>query len=252
MIVNKPLPQVGEVVLVKIGRVMPYGAYCTLIEYNTNAYLPIAEVASGWIKNIHEFIKEGQRETAKVIFIDTAKKAIDVSLKKVNANERKVKVNEYNLETRSEQLLKQALTSIGKVQDFDKTKQKLATNFELYTDVVTIAYDKEDDLRALLGNELAHALHETAIKSIKPKIYEVSYRVELKALNNRGDVGSIRKALEEIEHLDVEVLYEGAPHYKLSAKGDTYPKAEEKIKSAEAVLGKYSGVIFYAVASKVK
>ena len=70
MIIQKELPDVSEFVIIKITKIMPHGAYCRLIEYNSDAYLPISEVSSGWIKNIHEFIKEGQQDVAKVIFVD--------------------------------------------------------------------------------------------------------------------------------------------------------------------------------------
>jgi translation initiation factor 2 subunit 1 len=70
---------------------MPHGAYCELVEYKADAYLPIGEVASGWIKNIREFIKEGQKDVAKVVFVDQNKRALDISLKKVTAKEKKDK-----------------------------------------------------------------------------------------------------------------------------------------------------------------
>ena len=56
MLIKKELPEERELVLVKISKIMPHGAYCELIEYGMDAYLPISEIASGWIKNIHEFI----------------------------------------------------------------------------------------------------------------------------------------------------------------------------------------------------
>ena len=41
---------------------MPYGAFCTLPEYkDLEAFLHVSEVAPRWIKNIHDFISEGQR-----------------------------------------------------------------------------------------------------------------------------------------------------------------------------------------------
>ena len=80
MIIPKKLPDKGDIVLIKINKVMRYGAYCELVEYKMDAYLPIGEVASGWIKNIHEFIREGQKDAAKVSFIDPAKNTVDISL----------------------------------------------------------------------------------------------------------------------------------------------------------------------------
>ncbi len=43
-----------------------------------------------------------------------------------------------------------------------------------------------------------------------------------------------------MEKLGVTVIYEGAPHYKISAEGPSYAVAEGKIKDAQQVLQKYS------------
>jgi len=252
LIISKPLPDVGELVLVRINKVMPFGAYCTLTEYGISAYLPIAEVANGWIKNIHEFIKDGQSAVAKVIFVDKEKRAIDISLKRVSNKEKKDKLNESSMEKRAEQLFKQALERAGKTAEIEAIKQKLAQKFSTYVELLEEAYkpDGAKNLSSVLGSELAEALHDIAVKSIKPKVFEVSYTLELSAKNRKGNIDTIKEALSAIEQLGVQVIYEGAPHYLLRATGETYPVAEGKITKAEAALEKYEKQLAYNVLKK--
>ncbi|MGC8676543.1 MAG: S1 RNA-binding domain-containing protein [Candidatus Micrarchaeia archaeon] len=238
MILRKQLPDVGEVVLVRINKVMPYGAYCSLPEYSLDAYLPISEVSAGWIKNIHEFIKEGQNDVAKVVFVDKEKKAIDISLKKVSTKEKKDALNNYSLEKRAEQLFKQAVAAAGMDKNIDDIVHAAATKFQTYSELLDAAYAGEQSVKAALGGELAEKLHEIALKNIKPKVYGVAYKLELRAKNKPNGIGAIRQALTGVEKLGVKVIYEGAPHYLLKAEGSTYLDAEAKIKKATAYIAK--------------
>jgi translation initiation factor 2 alpha subunit (eIF-2alpha) len=86
-------------------------------------------------------------------------------------------------------------------------------------------------------------------KSIKPKKYTVSYTVELTTLDTRSGVKLIKEALGAVEQTGVEVLYLGAPHYRLLSEDTSYPKAEGRIKEAQTILNKYSKRISYSMKS---
>ncbi|MEM3483007.1 MAG: S1 RNA-binding domain-containing protein [Candidatus Micrarchaeaceae archaeon] len=247
MIIRKQLPSVGEVVLIKINKVMPFGAYCYLTEYSIDAYLPISEVSAGWIKNIHEFIKEGQNDVAKVSFVDPEKSAIDISLKKVSTKEKKDKLNEYSLEKRAEQLFKQAVATTGNEKNIAEIINAAGTKFKTYTELLDAAYSDDPGVSKALSSELAEKLHEIAQKNIKPKVYGVTYTLELRAKNKIGNIEKLRNALGAIEKLGIKVIYAGAPHYVLKAEGDTYPSAEAKIKNADALLAKHNELEFSLV-----
>jgi translation initiation factor 2 subunit 1 len=217
---------------------MPHGAYCELVEYKVDAYLPIGEVASGWIKNIHEFIKEGQRDVAKVVFADPSRKALDVSLKKVTAKEKKDKINDYTLEKRAEKFFIQALQASGKESKAAEIRSKIAKSVTTYNDLLDQVYTGKEPA-GILDADVKKAFLDIIAKNVKPKVFSVSYSVEMRSLSGNGDVDMIKKAFGEVEALGVYVLYEGAPHYKLSAEGPSYPVAEAKIKNAQDILQKY-------------
>jgi translation initiation factor 2 subunit 1 len=232
----------GEIILVNLTKIMPHGAYCELVEYKADAYLPIGEVASGWIKNIHEFIKEGQRDVAKVVFVDQTRKALDVSLKKVTAKEKKDKINDYNLEKRAEKFFAQAVQAAHKEDKIEEIKKKAAQKVATYSELLELVAENKDPA-GMLDADVKKAFQEIIAKNIKPKEFAVSYSIELMALNGKGGVSVIRKAFSEVEALGVEVLYEGAPHYKLTARGPSYPIVEGKIKEAQKALEKYEGAL---------
>lgn len=239
MLVKKELPENGENVIIKITKIMPHGAYCRLIEYNIDAYLPIAEVASGWIKNIHEFIKEGQQDVAKVIFIDQAKKAVDVSLKKATQKEKKDKVDEYNFEKRSEGIFNKAIVTTKREQQKEALEREISQKTTTYTELINNIYEGKDPLNGLSDNEFKQALYDLVFKTIKPKTYTVSYKVELRSTDPAHGINTIKEMLTEVEKQGVEVLYLGAPHYKLISTDSSYPKAEARIKEAEKAMLKY-------------
>ncbi len=240
MIIKKQMPEQGDLVLIKISKIMPHGAYCELTEYGIDAYLPISEIASGWIKNIHEFIKEGQKDVAKVIAVDAAKRAVDVSLKKATAKERSDKLSEYNLEKRAEKLFNQAIVAAHAEADKEGIIDEIAAKAQTYNEVIAAAASDPDSLSFLKEAEFRNAIIEIAVKNTKPKRYTVNYIAEIKASSAKTGIETIKKALSEIAKTGVTVLYLGAPHYKLSSEDASYPEAEERIKGAESVLEKYS------------
>ncbi len=248
MLIKKELPDERELVLVKINKIMPHGAYCELTEYGIDAYLPISEIAPGWIKNIHEFIKEGQKDVARVIAIDREKKAVDVSLKKATKEEKNSKITEYNLEKRYEKLFNQALGAAKLEAKKDSIIEDLAKRINSYTDIIQLAAEGKD-LRTVIKNKaLEDALLEVAAKNIKPKRYAVSYTLELKSTDPKAGIGTIKEALEEMEKKGVEILYLGAPKYRLTSEDTDYPKAEGRIREAQKILEKQK-LLMYSIKS---
>ncbi|MDE1823228.1 MAG: S1 RNA-binding domain-containing protein, partial [Candidatus Micrarchaeota archaeon] len=218
-----------------ITKIMPHGAYCRLVEYNTDAYLPIAEVASGWIKNIHEFIKEGQQEVAKTIFVDQAKRAVDVSLKKATTKDKKTKIDDYNFEKRSQGIFNKAIETAGKAGESEAIKKEISKTTPTYTELINDIYEGKDPLSAFNDKQFRQSLYDLVFKTIKPKSYTVSYNMEMRSTDPKFGARKIKEILSEVEKIGVEVLYLGAPHYKLVSTDSSYPKAEAKIKESEKI-----------------
>jgi translation initiation factor 2 subunit 1 len=107
------LPEIGELVVGTVVRIVPYGAYVTLDEYNNvEGLLHISEVSSGWVRNIGEHIREGQKTVVKVLRTDPQKMHVDLSLRRVSEREKKDKLLEWKQESRGRRLLDMAAEKI--------------------------------------------------------------------------------------------------------------------------------------------
>ncbi len=247
MIEKKTAPSQGEFVIVKINKVTPHGAYCKLEEFGIDAYLPISEVSSGWIKNIHEFIKEGQQDVAKVIYIDLSKNAVDISLKKVSQKEKKDKVNEYSSEKRAKAIFDSTIKLSKKEAKKEEIISKIPKTISSYQELLTMAYEGKDPLSACGDNEFKTSFYEAAQKNVRPKTYTVSYNLELTVTNPQKGVVLIKNILKEIASKGNATRYLGAPHYSLISTDSDYIKAEARINAAEAILAKHKNEIDYAL-----
>lgn len=251
MIIPKDLPDVGEFVIIKITKIMPHGAYCRLTEYNIDSYLPISEVSSGWIKNIHEFIKEGQQDVAKVIFVDRAKRSVDISLKKATSKDKKDKTNDYGLEKRAEGMVNKSI-AISKQENNKQTIIfELSKHAKSYNELINGIFEGKDPLSNFKEKEFKQALYEIVAKTIKPKTYTVAYNMDLTTTDTKTGLNSIKEALTSIEKEGIEVLYLGAPRYRLLATDASYLKAEERIKGAQRILEKHKNLEFSMKSIKV-
>ena len=61
------VPEDGDYIIGRVIEVKDFGATLDLLEYtDQKAFVHISEVASGWVKYIRDFIREGQMVVAKV------------------------------------------------------------------------------------------------------------------------------------------------------------------------------------------
>ncbi len=78
--------EIGAIVEAKVSNVMDFGAFVSLPE-NKTGLIHISEIASDYVKDIHEHIKTGDVVRAKIIKIDEKGK-ISLSIKKAEAPKR--------------------------------------------------------------------------------------------------------------------------------------------------------------------
>lgn len=228
MIAIVELPDDDELVVAVIKKIMPYGAFCILPEYNNlEAFLHVSEVAPRWIKNIHEFISEGQRYVVKVHHVDRQKNQVDVSIKRVSEEEKKRKLELMQNEKRGAKLLEFALKDV-KGSDSNAVKKEIETHFDdVYTCFKEASLKGEEVLKKLdLPKPLKAKILEIALKNIKKPVVHVDALVTLVCFNPAG-VADVKAALDIGD--DVEVHYLGAPRYKLSLSAPDYKSGEKRM-----------------------
>jgi translation initiation factor 2 subunit 1 len=211
---------------------MPYGAFCTLPEYNDHeAFLHISEVASRWIKNIHEFISEGQRVVAKVHHVDKEKNQVDISLKRVSEEEKRKKLEQIGFEKRAEKLLEVAITESKIKVDLQDVRKKIEEEYgDLFACLKEASEKGEPALKDIdIPKQLKTAIVEIAKKNIKKPTVTVSGIITLTCIGRDG-VEIIRKTLS-VKDKNVKIHYLGAPRYRISLTTSDYKAAEKKLSS---------------------
>lgn len=227
-------PRIGSLVIAQVSKITQFGAYCRLPEYNNlEVFMPIREVSSGWIKNIREFIHEGQNLVCKVTLYDKDRNTIDVSLKKVTPKETKVKIGAYNLEKRLAALLQQAAKQAG-INGKDVQLQEMHAEFGTYANLFQHAADNSEQFEALkIPKRLKEEIQKAIEANRKEKKHTVSYIATIQTHNTESGATELRGLLAAAEHEGVQVSYISAPKYRFIADGKDYVEAESKIKKAE-------------------
>ncbi|HDN74518.1 MAG TPA: translation initiation factor IF-2 subunit alpha [Archaeoglobus sp.] len=230
-------PSRGEIVIGTVKRVLDFGAFISLDEYdNKEGMVHISEVASGWIKDIREHVKKGQKVICKVLNVNPKRGHIDLSIKDVNERQRREKLQEWKNEIRAFKWLE----IIGEKLDIrgdelQKIGKKLIKEFDsIYPAFEEAAYEGYEVLVPIVGEEFAKEMAEIARENIKPRRVKVRGYFELKCLASDG-VERIKKALLEAEKalvngINLKIEYVGAPRYRIVIEADDYKTAESILK----------------------
>ncbi len=255
MMKRKELPDVGELVVGTVREVYDYGAYLTLDEYGgKEAYLPWSEVASRWIRSIHEAVKPGQKVVVKVIRVNRARGQIDVSLKRVTDSERRRKLMEWKRAQKAAKILEIVASKLGK--SLEDAYREAGWKIEDYYGEIMAGLEQavvegpQALLRAGVPEEWANALAEEAKRHIEIRRVRIYGTLTLRTLKPDG-VKRIKEILYTIldtpkemslPNVNIEVYTVGAPRYRIEVEADDYKTAEKvlsrAIKTAEELARK--------------
>ena len=246
---KKEYPEIGEFVIATAVRLQEHGVYVSLDEYGKNGYVPIGEVASTWVKNIKDFVKEGQKLVLKVIRIDERKGHIDLSLRKVTEREKKEKLIQWKKAKKAEKILEMAAKKLGKDPQ-DAIRQVGIPLEDAYGDLYAaleqlVQKGPKSVLEEGIGEDWANSLYDASKDHIEAPMVQITGEVKL-STNEPEGVEDIKKALNEgIKVVDpklakVEMYTLGAPRYRIEISAKDYRVAEEQMKTAvEAIVNRF-------------
>jgi len=258
------LPSIGELVVGTVKKVFNYGAYLTLDEYmNREAYLPWSEVSSKWVRDIKDFVQEGQKVVVKVIRIDRRKGHIDVSMKRVNASEQRRKVLEFKRAQRAEKLMEVVAKRLKKTLDeaYREVGWPLEDYYgEIYAGFEEAAYRGSEALtEAGVREPWIDALMEEIRKHIKIKTVKIKGLLTLWTTLPDGANRLKNVLTHPLKNLNlpndtkVKVYSVGAPRYRVEVISTDYKRAEKVLSeyvSQVQRLSKRNGVNFAYVREK--
>ncbi|HIE33962.1 MAG TPA: S1 RNA-binding domain-containing protein, partial [Candidatus Altiarchaeales archaeon] len=88
-------PEPGELVIATVQNIFKQGAFVTLDEYgNKRGMLHLSEISLKWVRNIRNYVKEGQKVVLLVLRVNPERGHIDLSLRRVSDAQRKAKLQE--------------------------------------------------------------------------------------------------------------------------------------------------------------
>ncbi len=192
--------------------------------------LHISEISSKWVKNIRDFIKEGQKWVAKVISVDKDKGHISLSIKRVNQSAKREKQKEWNNEKKAEKWLEMICEELG----VDKSKMYDVIGFELQKKFGTmyaafeVAYKegKKELIEQGIPEEWAEKIEEFAKAQIKEREVEIRRILEIRCLDGNG-MEIIKEAILNNFPKNAEIKYMAAPKYYFKVTGKDYKLCEK-------------------------
>ena len=228
-------PEEGELVVATITTVKQNGAYVLLDEYEgTEGFIFIGEIASGWVKNIRGFVREGQRVICKVMRTRRDGTSLELSLKSVSEERRRDRLQQWKNEQRANQLLKVLGEKVGwdEARIAEQAGELIDAFGGLYTAFEEAATEEGALQNAGFEGDWLAAFIELAVENIIPPFVEVRGTLTL-SINVTDGISVIRSALEAAESLsnedqeiDVRCFYDGAPAYRIELKAPDFKVAE--------------------------
>ncbi|MDO8538320.1 MAG: S1 RNA-binding domain-containing protein [archaeon] len=232
---NEKTPVVGEIVVVKVNKVLDYGAFCELLEYdNAKGFVHVSQIASRWVKNIRNFVKENQIRAALVLNIEKDKGQIDLSLTKVSQGDQRVKIEEWKQGKRVQKLL-EILAQQNK-KSFEQINKEIVEPLielygSLYSGLQEIAIIKEIPFK--LDKKLSDSLLELVEKNIEVPQKTLRGMLELESTASNG-VEIVKNALIEAKKSvpktsKLEVIYSGSGRYSIKSTSFDFKLADKAL-----------------------
>jgi translation initiation factor 2 subunit 1 len=236
---DRDWPQESELVVCTVENVKDFVAFVSLDEYGgRQGLIPISEIATGWIKYIRDHIREGQKIVCKVLNVDRNRGHIDLSLKDVNEHQRREKIREWKNESKA----KKWLGFVAKTADEPALPIENAV-LEIYGAFYPVFEDIVIEGEAVIkklgiSKRAGDDLLKVARENVKVPKVDVTGHLILTCTQPDG-ISVIRKALRsaepKIEDVDIELLYLGAPTYRIKVTAPDYKKAEKALEKAAAL-----------------
>ena len=241
---KKGFPKDSEVILCTVKKILPTTVFVTVDEYqHKEGIIHISEIAPGRIRTIRDYVKEGKKILCKVLRVNPERGSIDLSLRRVTKSAQINKNQELKLEQKAEKVLevfghqiKKSLEEVYKEFGF-KIVDEHGSLHACFDEVLV----NGDKVLSSLGVKDAKKLTELIQIRMKPPEVKMDRNMNLKCKSPNGiEVikNAITKALAfaKTKKYAIDILYNGAPKYKLSVKASDYKTGEKQLEEVSDVL----------------
>jgi translation initiation factor 2 subunit 1 len=234
-------PEVGDLVVASVTRVVDYGAYVKLDEYDgVEGLIHISEIASTYVKNIRVHVREGQKLVLKVLRVNSQRFQVDLSLRRVTGREKSDKMLEWKKVKKADSIIKGAAERLKATnEDVEKIRIVIYEKFDNPFDAFEAAVDdgEETFTKLEIGEDWAKVLTEVARSRIRLEKAKVTGTVELTCTKTAG-VEAIREALKGAKKVKksrgttIKVYTLGSPKYRFEVRSKEVTDAQATLNLA--------------------
>lgn len=238
---DKRYPEAGEYIIGTVQSIFKQGAFIDLDEYpGKRGMLPLSEISLKWVRNIRDYVREGQKVILMVLSVNPERGHIDLSLRRVTDAKRKEKLQQVKKRQRAEKLFEVLAKELGITpEEADKKiKSRLAKDFPTpYEALEAIASDETIVDNLGLEPRWKTTFVDLVKKSIKPAFVYITGYVQFRSYEPNG-INIIKEALKRIESYKgdpdskIEVSYISPPIYRIKIRSKDYKNAEKTLKAA--------------------
>ena len=234
-------PEVGDLVVATVTRVVDYGAYVKLDEYDgVEGLIHISEIASTYVKNIRVHVREGQKLVLKVLRVSPQRAQVDLSLRRVTGREKSDKMLEWKKVKKADSIIKGAAErlKVGE-EEVSKIRSVIYEKFDNPFDAFEEATDEGEEIFTKLGisEDWSKVLTEVARSKIRLEKAKVTGTVELTCTKTEG-VEAIRQALRGAKKVKksrgttIKVYTLGSPRYRFEVRSKEITDAQATLNLA--------------------
>ena len=230
------MPEEGEIVIATITKIGDHGAYVSLDEYsNVQGFLHISEIAPGWVRSVGKYVKTGDKKVLLVKKIREGREEIDLSLKQISRDQQKKKMLDLKRHEKGKGIIKTVKEKAKlSTNDAEKLEDKIFSKYDsIYDAAFDVARNGIEVIDSLkLPKKTADAFVDVSSKIKMPSV-EIRGVLEITDSSHSG-VENIKKSLHGFEENNqkdkVNVLYIGAPKYRISVISSDFKSAENTLK----------------------
>ena len=222
-------PEEGEFVIGTVMEIHPYGAMVALDEYGEKrGMIHIREISSGWVKNIRNHIKMGQKVVVKVLKVDPSKGHINLSLRRVSEQQKKITITQHKLERKGRKLL-EYFAEKNNIPLNEITKRIVTPLVKeygyVYTAFENALIDGKEIFKGKIPEEYIDELYELVVSTFEVQKVEITSNVIIESYESNG-VEVIKEALQT-DSPEIEVKLLGSPKYSVKITSADYKTAEK-------------------------
>jgi translation initiation factor 2 subunit 1 len=229
-------PEVGDLVVASVIRIVGHGAYVSLDEYdNKEGLLHISEISSSWVRNIRNHVRERQKVVLQVLRVDPSREQVDLSLRRVTQDDKRKKIEDWKKNRKAETLLRN-VASMLKMEEEDVYKRagvKIIDHFGSLYAGFEVAAERgfEAITEAGIPKKYARAMEKIAKEKITVKSVTIHGLFEINSMESDGVV-RIRDTLLETRKVAADngaqanLFSLGAPKYRIEVTAPDYRMAE--------------------------